>query len=207
MSDGKQVDRRVRRTRKQLREALIQLILDKGYAHITVQDITDAADLSRATFYLHYSDKDELLTNSLEEMFNDLVEQRQIIMNTGDGKLPPALLAFRHAQEYSALYRVLLGERGVTYVMSRVQHYLAMQAEHWLKLLIPDDTRASVPTVIIAHHVAGSMFSLLIWWLENDMPHPPEHMAELFQTLALPGIFTVLGLPIPDLDELENFAD
>lgn len=60
MSD-KQLDRRVRRTRRALQDSLTSLILEKGYDAVTVEDITDRADLGRTTFYLHYKDKEELL--------------------------------------------------------------------------------------------------------------------------------------------------
>ena len=68
-------DRRVQRTLKLLKEALIELILEKGYDSVTVQDITDRANLGRATFYFHYKDKDELLVEMLDEVVNELVEQ------------------------------------------------------------------------------------------------------------------------------------
>ncbi|MBO0803611.1 MAG: TetR/AcrR family transcriptional regulator [Nocardiopsaceae bacterium] len=57
-------DRRVRRTRALLHQALIELILEKGYGRITVQDILDRADVGRSTFYSHYRDKDALLLDN-----------------------------------------------------------------------------------------------------------------------------------------------
>ena len=56
------MDRRVRRTRRQMRDALLALVMEHGYESVTIQQITDKADLSRATFYLHYKEKDERLT-------------------------------------------------------------------------------------------------------------------------------------------------
>ena len=58
-------DRRVQRTRKILRESLLELILDQGYDDVSIQDITQRANLGRATFYLHYKEKDELLQDLL----------------------------------------------------------------------------------------------------------------------------------------------
>ena len=91
----KPMDRRVRRTRRRLRDALIQLIMEKGYDNVTIQNITDAADLSRATFYLHYTDKDELLASSLEEMFDELLDsvkdimlRRKLELTEGDAPRP-----------------------------------------------------------------------------------------------------------------------
>ena len=69
------MDRRVKRTRNLLGNALLELVQEKKFEQITIQDITDRADLNRATFYLHYGSKEELLANSLEGHFDALVEQ------------------------------------------------------------------------------------------------------------------------------------
>jgi AcrR family transcriptional regulator len=63
----KRLDPRVVRTRQMLRDALVSLIEEKGFDAITIQDIADRAGLNRATFYLHYRDKQELLVKSLRD--------------------------------------------------------------------------------------------------------------------------------------------
>lgn len=193
-------DRRIRRTRRQLRDALMALILEKGYDTITVQDITDRADLSRATFYLHYRDRDELLVDILEAMFDELVATLDTQRGQGQHsmeELRPSLLAFRHAQEYSSLYRVLLGERGVAYVIYRQKNYLARQARRQIETLLPESPHPPLPVDALAHYLAGALLSLIMWWLENDMPHTPEEMAEMYHTITLPAVQAALGLPHP----------
>src|SRR4051812_15011818 len=65
-------DRRVRRTRRNLTDALIGLILERGYEAITVQDILDRADIGRSTFYAHFRDKDALLLSCFDDLREDL---------------------------------------------------------------------------------------------------------------------------------------
>src|SRR6266511_3052594 len=65
-------DRRVRRTRRTLHEALIALILERGYERVTVQDILDRADVGRSTFYAHYRDKEALLLTSFDDVRDEL---------------------------------------------------------------------------------------------------------------------------------------
>src|SRR5690554_1736020 len=72
-SMNEKVDRRVRRTRRQLCEAMLALLVERDYDTITVQEITERADLNRATFYHHFNHKDELLTAALEARFDELV--------------------------------------------------------------------------------------------------------------------------------------
>ena len=61
---SRKVDRRIQRTRQLLEDALIALILEKGYDKITVQNIFDQANAGRSTFYSHSLDKDDLMENS-----------------------------------------------------------------------------------------------------------------------------------------------
>src|ERR1700757_5499961 len=65
-------DRRVRRTRKLLHDAFLALVLEKGYEKTTIQDILDRADVGRSTFYVHFRDKEALLTSSFDGMGDQL---------------------------------------------------------------------------------------------------------------------------------------
>lgn len=64
-------DRRVRRTRAALRKALVELVLDKGFQAVTVEEITERADIGRATFYAHYRDKEDLLVGIVRDLAQD----------------------------------------------------------------------------------------------------------------------------------------
>jgi AcrR family transcriptional regulator len=202
---AKKLDRRVRRTRRRLRDALIELILEKGYDNITIQEITDRADLSRATFYLHYEGgKDELLAISLEEMFDELMESveglvYQQSLESADQN-PPSLLAFKHVAEYHQLYKSLLGDKGVTSVIYRTLNYIARISLKQLEGLKKERKlkKTPVPIEVAAQHSAGSLFSMVSWWLENDMPYSPEEMARIYHSITVPGIRAALGLPQKD---------
>lgn len=196
--DGKKLDRRVVRTRRLLRDALMFLILEKGYDAVTVQDITDQANLGRATFYLHYQDKEDLLSRSLEEIYDDLVlrlqhlSREQLLL----GEEAPSLIAFRHAAENQDLYLVLLRGQGAHLISRRIQQYIAdVVVQNFLHLLA--DRPQPVSLDLIANHVAGSLIAMITWWLENEMPHSPEYMSRIFSKLIMPG---VLAISTSDMD-------
>ncbi len=198
----KKLDRRKRRTRRLLHQALIELILEQGYENIKVQDITERADVSRATFYLHYGVKDELLFSCLEEMMDALVEKMREADSQGgmlEGKTP-SLLAFQHVQEHHHLYKALLGGGGISTVMNRELEYLARQTAERINFFLPDGFEPAIPIDMIAWHSAGSLFSMIIWWVQNDMPHPPEAMAETFHKMSFPAIISGLGVS-PEIAE------
>jgi AcrR family transcriptional regulator len=80
--EQKTVDLRVRRTRQLLRQALMELMPEKGFQAITVQDLSDRAMINRATFYEHFADKYALLEYSLRDLFSSrrylIVSQRNL---------------------------------------------------------------------------------------------------------------------------------
>ena len=67
-------DRRIQRTRQSLRTALLELIKEKGYDAISIEEITERANVGRATFYLHYKDREDLLLEEFSEMANEKVQ-------------------------------------------------------------------------------------------------------------------------------------
>ena len=140
-------DRRVRRTRAALNEAILSLLLEKPYEAITIQAIAERADLNRATFYLHYGSKEELLVAALESQFDALVAQ-------GPGASPEQPIwaveddirqTLDYVAEHAALYKVLLSERGTAYLMNRIVDYIAAYSEGELRASLPPGTVTAVP--------------------------------------------------------------
>src|SRR5882672_6768155 len=112
------IDRRIPRTRAMLQHALNSLILKKRYEAITIQDICDAANVGRSTFYAHYTSKDDLKRKGFEKLRRLLVDhQREALAgpgNTRDRSLGFCLPMFDHARDHKDHYRVLVGGRGGT---------------------------------------------------------------------------------------------
>ena len=83
----KDLDPRVRRTRRMLQDALAKLLKEKDFDKISIGDIADESTLNRATFYDHYPDKFALLECLVASQFQDLVARRNIRFNGCDGAL------------------------------------------------------------------------------------------------------------------------
>jgi AcrR family transcriptional regulator len=183
----KKLDRRVVRTRQLLRDALMELILEKGYDAVTVQDITDRANLGRATLYVHFDDKDDLLLQSLTEIFDQLVTEtgiQPVPMGMEAERPPLTLVIFRHAAQNKALYRVMFRASGATALVRRVRVYMAdICRQIILSAIVPE--KLPIPLEILVQHMVGSLIALLEWWLENDLPYPPETMSDMFRRLHL----------------------
>jgi AcrR family transcriptional regulator len=182
------IDRRVRRTRRLLAEALVQLITEKEYEAISITDIAERADLNRATFYLHYGNKEELLVDMLEERFDELVQRMDAINpNQPQWETHEAeILMFEHAAEHHAMYKVLLGEHGVGYVVNRIVQYIADVVEADMRRYLTEEN-STIPLILVAQHIAGSLYAQLAWWITNDMPYSAEYMAKITHRLCMLG--------------------
>jgi AcrR family transcriptional regulator len=181
-----QVDRRIRRSKKLLGQALIALTLEKSYEDITIQDITDQADIGYRTFFRHFSDKDELLKDVLATTMMELREllgppSPETFANPESDELESTygVILFEHIQQHSDLYRVLLrSERSV------IESLIAFAIEEF-KTNFGPITQSDIPPGIIANHLVSSTFALARWWLDHDMPHSPEKMGEFHSRLIV----------------------
>jgi AcrR family transcriptional regulator len=202
----RKIDRRIQRTHDLLRNALMQLIEERGYETITIQDITDRANVSRTTFYLHFRDKDDLLFTTMEELYDNLVEQMHI-PRLGEAASPGVGIMvdstdFRHVAEYANFYRVMIGKQGSAAFVMRVQAYLARVC--LVKMLKPLAERGNLPQLpleAVASGIAGLEIGLIRWWLEEDkLTHTPDEMALMLCRLSMLGTGWALGLTLtPDM--------
>jgi AcrR family transcriptional regulator len=184
------LDRRKQRTRRMLRDALLVLIVEKGYDDLSVQDITEKDDLRRATFYLHYADKDELLAAVLREIFDELVKELEPLIQTdgfgGKTQTETFAVMYRHLAANSRLYQIILAGQGGAAIGRSIRQYLAGHVTAMLKLL--PAAQITMPIDVLANYMAGAELSLMTWWLERGQPYPVERMAMMTQQLVLHGI-------------------
>jgi AcrR family transcriptional regulator len=196
---GERLDPRVIRTRKLLREALIHLIPEKGYDEITIKDITDRATLNRATFYLHYRDKEDLLERGFEEIWDELTRENPFPEAPGgtlslDATRATVLRDFEHLGKHADFYKVMIGRHGVAHFIYRMQDYVYRSTEKRLKSLESVRAPGGVPQEIVLQFVASAYVGLMHWWLENDMPFESGEMADLIVRLYSASLFEAMGL-------------
>lgn len=196
---SEKTDRRIQRTKNLLREAILALVVDVGYDHLTVEQITEYANLGRTTFYLHYRDKYDLLIDSLEEVQNNLFAEIYSSENLEKWKnegIDPRKRIFFHAAEQADLYKLLFTDQVSGVVFSQFRQHLAMRLEAIIESIQEHrQITPSIPNPVSSSYASGALLGLLIWWLENDLPYPPEEIWEMYHTLMRDG--TVKGIGIP----------
>jgi AcrR family transcriptional regulator len=199
MSDKQ--DRRVLRTKKLLLEALISLMIEKGYESITVQHIIDRANVGRSTFYSHFMDKQELLQSGIDQLKLQLsLHQKEAPKNDDRSSAPLARFAFtlamfRHAEEHYALYRALVGRESGALVQLLMKHmFMDLFKQEQASVPLRNQLEPMVLDLVLQYTVS-SLLSLMTWWLDHRMPFPVEKMDDLFHTLTAPGIASMLSKP------------
>jgi AcrR family transcriptional regulator len=179
-------ERRRQQTRRQLIDAAVALVLEKGYAAVTIQDITDRADLGRGTFYIHFKDKDEAVWSAIEDGLRatEADAHRQF-----PGGLPPQpeyyayLNIFRHAERNRSLYQVMLGGQGSAAMTARVQVHFAAELQRDMSALPAGAfSESAVPLELMAQAITGAVIQVVRWWLETPNRRSAEDMAGLLYT-------------------------
>lgn len=123
------VDLRIKRTQRSIKQAFFSLVEKDGFDHISVKDITDAAMISRNTFYLHYSDKYDLLNKICDELVRKLFfgvgkqlrrETRKLRVDTV-GAASVIKMGIRTIEEDRDAYRILLNSSGSDLLTQKLQ--------------------------------------------------------------------------------------
>jgi AcrR family transcriptional regulator len=202
LTKSRKIDPRVIRTRKLLLDALLELIPEMGFYAITVQAITERAGLNRATFYLHFTDKDELLSAAIKDVLAELENisiPRESHQNTIDMDSSKDLFVhfFEHVAQHIHFYRVMLGERSVASFALQMQDYIEQMGLRWLAQANINKNRMTIPVEIFMSFLGAAYLGVIKWWIQNDMPYSAEYMAAQFMELTLMGIHRSMGLQTP----------
>ena len=216
MQKNNKPDRRVQRTRKALRTALLELIKEKGYDSISVEEITRRADLGRATFYLHYKDKEDLLVDEFSELANERARALSEIPFSDwlpDLENPdpiveykptsPLLMVFQHVANHADIYCILLQNEKSDRILERIRKIIAQSISEFMQTKLRNDPIPilfEVPIDLLAAYFSGALLSCVDWWLEQGESYSPEEMTRMFQRLFFPGARKILGVSKPDTD-------
>lgn len=205
----KKVDRRIQRTQQLLRDALIELIVEKGYDDVSIQDIADRANVARTTFYLHYRDKEELLLNSMLEIYDDLAAnmEKPLLPNglLPDGT-PAEIVIFQHVEQNAALYHVLLVKPGFGVFINRAIDYLAVMFEEHIDDCFPAHKIPVQSIKMVVYGEAGRLIGMVCWWLKNGLQPSAKEMTYRFYNSGHSGIWFTLGVeaPMPNITYPQN---
>ena len=179
-------DRRADKTISALRGALIDLMMEKHYDSITVQNIIDRANVGRSTFYSHFRDKEDLLVGDWKRFFQ-LIADNTKLNGSANEQIAPIEGLFSHLKQMHALYRALVRSGKTDRLFTVGNAYLAQKLEEKILKELGKDSLV-VPAEFLAHYLSLQIFGTLKWWLDLDMSYSPAEMGRMVQTVLGPSV-------------------
>jgi len=181
------IDRRVRRTRDALGDALLELIQEKPFEAITVQHVLDRARIGRSTFYSHYRSKDDLLLSDMED-FLEGMSTLLLRRREASNRVAPVHELFAHVAEMRHLHAALIAADKMRDFLEMAQGYFARAIERRFSELPSSRGIASPQRIAMSQALAGALLSLLSWWLDHGTAASPEEMDALFHHMVWSGV-------------------
>lgn len=173
------MDRRVRKTRETLFDTLIQLLREKEFERITIQEIADRADVNRGTVYLHFEDKFDLLNRCIDSY---LVRLNDSCLPIEPSESPEVSLlrTFRYLEDSADIYNVLIRSEGMAAFRLRLSELLRQGVEEQFDRLVSDDR---LNKEISVQFVTMAIVGLFEWWVARSMPYSAEEMVRQLMLL------------------------
>jgi AcrR family transcriptional regulator len=182
-------DRRIQRTRELLHKAILELIAEKGYNAVKIQDITERANIGRTTFYAHFNSKEELFASAhVAEMARPFQFEELLTPE------PSAWLItqFEIAAQNRALFLELRQGIEMTHLQRDASQYVAAMLEETLRAHIVA-TPETLPLEMVAGYLVNSHFGFVLWWLESGADYTPLQMARAYQQMRRAVLRDVLN--------------
>lgn len=186
MSEKKQ-DRRVRKTRHQLRQGLAKLMLQKSIKEITVKELTDLVDINRGTFYLHYKD----IYDMAEKIELDIIEEFQQLFASKpvdamiESPLPLIVEIYTYLAENADLCAAFLGKNGDMAFVEKLKNMIRSKCLYMLKAKYAGSDPQKFQWFSV--FIVGGHLGLIQKWLDTGMREEPEEMAALAVEMIMSG--------------------
>lgn len=176
------MDRRIQKTRQSIMNTFVDLLTEKGFDKITINDIAGRANINRGTVYLHYVDKFDLLDKCIETYVEPLLQH---CVNTADTNTNAIALQsiFEYLEKNFTIYKLLLSNEGAGFFRNRLYAIIA-QALTEVIALKPENNAFSNGVTI--HFLTSGFIGVLEWWVNNSMPCNVQEITDQLMFLIEP---------------------
>ncbi|MSR06755.1 MAG: TetR/AcrR family transcriptional regulator [Gemmatimonadetes bacterium] len=186
----KRTDRRIQRTQRRLKEALIGLIDTRDYDAISISEIVEAADVGRSTFYSHYTSKDDLLFSGFDRWILSLADHPPARVGGSPTRFRFSLPFLQHVATQKRFAQALIGRAGNAVIRQKTTALLAEVVRRELERMAPGKALsgdAKQRREAEVHGVVGAFLGVVTWWLGAGDRVIPEVVDRAFQELAGPA--------------------
>ena len=162
-------DRRITKTRKAIYTAFLQLLNQKDYESITVQEIIDLADVGRSTFYSHYESKELLLDELCRYLFHHLFEREENI--TTEDYLAHIFSHFKKNQDHVTSLLFSKNDYFLRQLQKELEHHVYPMVAENLQVSYP-----KIPASYLKHFVVSNFIETLTWWLKKGKSYTEKEV-------------------------------
>ena len=176
------VDRRVLKTRDAIKKAFFELMAEEDFDAITIQLLSERANLNRGTFYLHYVDKFDLLDKCIEEQFTQLL---QVCASRGHDQthfptFDSLLSTTQYFEEHFLFYSCMLNSKGMPSFRDRMLQLMVKGIHEQINM---SGINKGMNKEIVVQFMASAIVGIVAWWINNKMPVPANELARELWTL------------------------
>lgn len=176
----KVVDRRILKSQEALKKAVIELMSEKPFDDITIQDLSDKANVSRGTIYLHYTDKFDLLDKLIEEHINVL---RALCRSAAEMDFIGATLIWtEYLEDNYSFFSMMLASKGAPYFQTRFVNFLVEEFRN--EVNVSKGKNQGLNKDLTVKFVASAYVGVVEWWFTNEKPISHQALAEQLGTLV-----------------------
>lgn len=190
-------EQRKQETHQRLLDAAEQVFSRMGYETANVLDITEAANVSKRTFYLHFADKESLIEELAMRGFIELRHQVETKEKEHDhsseaafreGLLHVAHMIFAYAKNHPDMMQIVFGTGGSFRLQAMARTFMTQAWEDNIHRKCTFKPDAPVPPDVMANAMAGLVFQLMCWWTQHPNAFTPEEMAQMYASLICDGV-------------------
>lgn len=183
------LDRRQQKTRVAIFEAFTELLTEKSYNKITVQEIIERANIGRSTFYAHFETRDDLIKALCGYLFSHVFSKALEAEKTHDFSLS---VSGYHVVAVHILYHLRDSRKNVTALLAGESSLFLKYLKDYLrqyivKYLLADGRQQNpLPREFLINHITYAFVGMLMWWIKDNWKQQPEEMACYFEKTVLP---------------------
>ncbi|WP_098745614.1 TetR/AcrR family transcriptional regulator [Paenibacillus sp. EZ-K15] len=199
----KKTDLRILRTKQSIRKAFYELIQEKGYEGITIQDIADRAMINRNTFYLHYQNKPDLLNTCMDELLSEL-KNAVVLCPINISPFSIAILetvmqtTLEHISHNTSFYNAMLIEENRIYQFRAKMESIIKDKLNEGYNPAQGNSPLAISRELLLEYLVSSFMGIVIWWVKNDLPLPASEVSSQFSRIVAYGHLKAAGITLEE---------
>lgn len=193
-------DRRKTRTKQLLRQALLELIEEKGMDRVTVSDLTERAGVNRGTFYLHYRDTADMIDRLKQEVYAGItallleLNPLEVGQYARRGEAyPVGVKLLEYIRQQGDFFKVIIGPKGDPSFLPHIKSFIQDRLLHHILPQYAPSGQESLPNDYLIAFMASANLGIIAHWVETGMKLEPAELAKIITRFVSEGPLVTSG--------------